>query len=403
MRLDVVNPRRTLRRRRGRQVVIVRGLTSASCAYPAVPAEDRATLGARLAASRIPRLDGVFLLSTCLRVEVVVEGDRGRLDDVVRELFGTLPDGTRIHEGAGAVEHLFRVAAGLESPIIGETEILTQFRQAVTDSQDTLSGAMTKVLQSAVSTGRAARERLPESPHGSLAVVAAQMVGPASAVAVLGSGRMATAAAHALRLLPAPPAVTMVARSPEKVTVPGVSVWPFERAAEALRRFPAVISATSAKGVLIDETSLGEVLASRAEPLTLVDLAMPPDFPAADPTLVHYLPIDQVAARAARDRRLDDVDEFVGQAAAAAWARYHTADHVGPVIARLYRSVDGVVAETVERFASKLADPADVEVLRRAVRTAARTLVARPVGRIHESERPGEVATVVAEVFGVDD
>ncbi len=377
-------------------------MTSASCAYPAVPAEDRAVLGARLSAPDVRLPTGVFVLATCLRVEVVVEGPRRRLDDVVGDLFGALPPGTTVREDADVATHLFRIAAGLESPVLGEREILTQFRQAVADAQGRLSGALTKILQSAVAAGRGARDRLPESPHGSLAVVAAQLVGPASAVAVLGAGRMATAAAEALASLPAPPDVTVVARAPEKVRLPGVTVWPFDRLGEALRRFPAVISATSAKGFLMDETSMAEILRTRDAPLTLVDLAMPPDFPVTENDLVHYLPIDRVAARAAKHRRLDEVDGFVAEEAISAWSRYRNVDDVGPLIAELYRSVDGVVSDTVDRFATKLADPADVEILRRAVRTAARTLVARPVGRIHEAERPGELAAVVAEVFGID-
>jgi len=377
-------------------------LTSASCAYPAVPAEDRAVLGARLSAPDLRLPAGVFTLATCLRVEVVVEGPRRRLDDVVGDLFGALPPGTIVREDADVTTHLFRIAAGLESPVLGEREILTQFRQAVADAQGRLSGALTKMLQTAVAAGRGARDRLPESPHGSLAVVAAQLVGPAPAVAVLGAGRMATAAAEALGSLPAPPDVTVVARAPEKVRLPGVAVWPFDRVGEALRRLPAVISATSAKGFLMDEASMAAILRTRDAPLTLVDLAMPPDFPVTESDLVHYLPIDRVAARAAKHRQLDEVDGFVEEEAASAWSRYRNVDDVGPLIAELYRSVDGVVSDTVDRFATKLADPADVEILRRAVRTAARTLVSRPVGRIHEADRPGELAAVVAEVFGID-
>lgn len=376
-----------------------------SCAYPAVVAGDRATLAARVAASEGSWPAGVFVLATCLRVEVVVEGPPQRLDELVEARFGELPEGARVMSDADTVAHLFRVAAGLESPILGEVEILTQFRQALAHAREhrTMSGGLAKVLQSAVAAGRAARERLPASPHGSLAVVAAQMVGAAPAVAVLGSGRMATAAAEALTLLPAPPEVTMVARSPEKVSVSGVSVWPFERAGDALRSFPAVISATSAKGVLLDEVSLVDLLGARTQPLTLVDLAMPPDFPVPPSNQVVYLPIDRVAERAARHRRFDDVDELVAGAASGAWRRYQTADHVGPVIAELYRSADGVVADTVERFANRLSAPTDAAVLEQAVRTAARTLLSRPVGRIHEADRPGELATLVAEVFGISD
>ena len=182
-----------------------------------------------------------------------------------------------------------------------------------------------------------------------------------------------------------------------------MAVWPFSRAAEALRTLPAVISATSADQLLMTAERLDEIVDSRSEPLTLVDLAMPPDFPTPRSAKVTYIPIDDVAARAARRHRTAEVDDLVAGAASEAWRRYESADRVGPVIARLYRSADGLVKTTVERFAAKLSNPADVKVLQQAVHTMARSLLSQPVGRIHQAERPGEVASLVAEVFGVDE
>ncbi|NIQ59508.1 MAG: hypothetical protein GWN85_40425, partial [Gemmatimonadetes bacterium] len=93
----------------------------------------------------------------------------------------------------------------------------------------------------AVSAGRQARELLPDSPHASLAAVAAQVVGGLPEVAVFGSGIMGQSVVRGLLALPAPPEIVVVARTPERVTIDGVAVWPFERTVEALETFPAIV------------------------------------------------------------------------------------------------------------------------------------------------------------------
>lgn len=385
-------------------MTIATHIAAATFAYPEVDTDTRARL--TQAMRRVDPDAGTFVLNTCLRTEVVVAGDVGRLHERIRQIFPDSPDigVAKVRQAEEAVEHLFRVVAGLESPIRGEQEILTQYRHTLQAASEggAVSGIFAKLLETAVAVGRQTRDFLPDSPHDSMGAVAAQVVGFVDRVAVLGSGAMATSVVHALRGLPAPPAVTVVARSPERVIVEGVDVWPFTRTREALEEFPAVISATSAKQRLIESEDMGAILDTRTEPLTLVDMAMPPDFSVRSSASLRYLDIDDLARMAGRRVGSDDADAAVRSAATDAYRTYADHHQVGPVIGGLTRHADTIVEDVVSRFGGRLSADHDVAVLRQAAHTVARTLLAAPISYIKQADRAAEAVDVVADAFGVD-
>ena len=380
-------------------------ISSATFAYPAVDSATRARLAGAIAG--VATDGSTFLLSTCLRTEVVVGGDGEHLRGTLERLFGPHVDVgvAKVRHDADAVEHVFRVAAGLESPIRGEAEILTQFRQTLAKATETgaVSGLFSKLIETAVAVGRQAREAMPDSPHDSMAAVAAQAVGNADRVAVLGSGAMASAVVKALQGLPAPPTITVVARHPERVTVAAADVWQFDRALEALEEFPAVISATSAKKRLVDADRMVVVVERRTSPLTLVDMAMPPDFVVSPSATLRYLDIDDLARMAERRPRGDEADELVKRAAREAHRSFVDHHQVGPVIGGLTRRADDIVEGAVARFGSRLSNEDDQAVLRQAAHTVARTLLAGPIAYIKQPDRVPEAVDVVADAFGVDE
>ena len=377
-------------------------ISSATFAYPAVDSATRALL----AGARVESDGTTFLLSTCLRTEVVVAGDSEDLHRSLQAMFGARVDIgiAKVRHDADAVEHLYRVASGLESPIRGEGEILTQFRQTLASAAEAgaVSGLFSKLIETAVAVGRQARDTMPDSPHDSMAAVAAQSVGNADRVAVLGSGAMAMAVVNALRGLPAPPMITVVARTPERVSVHDVDVLSFDRALEVLEEFPAVISATSAKKRLVDAERLAAVVQRRSSPLTLVDMAMPPDFAVSPSPTLRYLDIDDLARMAERRPRGDEADEFVRRAALEAHRSFVDHHQVGPVIGGLTRRADDIVESSVARFAGRLNDPGDQAVLRQVAHSVARKLLAGPIAYIKQADRLPEAVDVVADAFGVD-
>jgi glutamyl-tRNA reductase len=133
------------------------------------------------------------LLSTCQRVELYGTG---------RPL-PARPPGTRLLLGTEAARHLFRVAAGLESAVAGESEILGQVRRAYREAAARpLDGSLARLFEAAIATGR--RCRSGRGPSGSsLAALAAltlqeRMPPGLGPVLVVGAGYMGAAIAAAL-------------------------------------------------------------------------------------------------------------------------------------------------------------------------------------------------------------
>ncbi len=375
-------------------------VTCASFAYPEVDSDARARVASRLAAAA-PTAD-LFVLTTCLRIEVAAPVPREallhRLETVLGDHSGVVP---RVRSDAEAVTHLFRIAAGLESPVLGEREILTQYRQALTDATDKaqFDGNFAKLLQAGIGAGRKARELLPPRPHDSLGAVAAGLVTGADRVAILGAGDMAMAVLRGLSALPSPPKAVVLARRPEHVKADMAEIWSFGRIEEALLDFPAVISATSATSHLMSKAGLADIVQARTEHLTLVDLSMPPDFePPEDHRVAHY-DIDHLARIAETQPRLVDADAAVADAAAKAFRRFNGHNQVGPLVGRLMADADAVVDAAVERFGSRLSNPDDAAILRQAAHTVARSLMARPVAHLNEAGTDALDIEVIARAF----
>jgi glutamyl-tRNA reductase len=150
---------------------------------------------ARSLEGRIPSHPDWILLSTCHRVELYG--------------FGAVPDldeGLQLETGDRAVRHLIRVAAGLESAIVGEDEVLHQVREALSDGRAArpLDGRLQRLFETAIAAGRRARAGR-TAASGNLAQSAIAWLQQRSslaggAVLVVGAGRMGSALAHSARL-----------------------------------------------------------------------------------------------------------------------------------------------------------------------------------------------------------
>lgn len=385
-------------------------ISSVSYAYPAVPGDDRvdlvAALGvvetalARVAAAGIP----VFVLSTCLRIEIAVPAPPERLDEALILLFGKVPTppGLVRRVGAGAVEHLFRIVAGLESPVVGEREILIQFRHAVTAAVEhgNVTGTFHGLFDAAIGTARAVREELPADPQRSMASIAARLTEPADRVGVLGHGTMGRAVAAALLALPHGPTVEVFARRPEVIDRPELIARPLTEAPAALVTLPAVISATSAKTRLIPADELADLLATRTEPLIMVDMAMPPDFSPPDGAAVRYHNIDDLADLARDQIPREGADRMVAAAAAEFIHKIWAGKRTGNLIEHLFDKADEAVSEVVERLAGRLDSPEDRALLEQAAHTATRKILHSPVRYL--SGDGADEATTIAAAFGID-
>lgn len=150
------------------------------------------------------RFSAVLLLQTCNRVEVIVEGDVDALKEFLAE------QGRNeffFHDGKGALRHLFALASGIDSMIVGEDQIIGQLKKALADAQEagTASTFLEHCVNKAVHVGVEVRKRTLINRGavsiGSAAVQLAEAeIGSLEGkhILVVGSGEMGLLVAQAL-------------------------------------------------------------------------------------------------------------------------------------------------------------------------------------------------------------
>lgn len=241
----------------------------------------------------------VVLVSTCNRVEIYAVTDAAWPDGAA--LFRLLArDGSDVgealyvKEGAEAVKHLFAVVSGLDSMVLGETEITGQVKQAYLAAQEAkLTGRITnrlfqtafqvaKEIRTGTAIGRGA------TSVGSVAVELAERIFDqdfsAKTVMIVGAGKMGEACVRHLAKKGAN-RVLVVNRSIEKARVLAVEIsgqpLPFEQLLSALAEADIVVSSTGARRVILQRPEVAAAMRARhGRPLFLIDIAVPRDIDA---------------------------------------------------------------------------------------------------------------------------
>ena len=238
-------------------------------------------------------LEEAVLLSTCSRIEIVAASCEparaaSSLGDWLRARGGAdAGGGLYVKTGLDAVKHLFRVTAGLDSWIVGESEIQGQVRrayQAAFEARCT-GRVLNRVFQSALSAGKAVRAGTGiqtgiNSIGGAAALQAHRLFpgGKNGRVVVFGSGEAAEAVVRHLAAKSFTE-ICVANRTLEKARamaepLGGKAVGFAEGLALLATAKAAVFSVGSERAVLTKET-LAPLLAGRAEPLLLIDLGLP--------------------------------------------------------------------------------------------------------------------------------
>lgn len=278
--------------------------------------------------------EAVFL-ATCNRVEVLYAREEGDLPgeadlDTVARLLAREGDtaGARAllvqRTGSEAARHLFRVAASLDSLLVGEDQILAQVRAAYGRASDAglVGPLLGPLFHHALAVGKQARSEtdLARHPvslvnlavHELLADAAGRSAPPR--VAVLGAGEMGRLLLRALAAAGLAPAV-VANRGLEKARALASECGAVALTLDEFRagREPvdALVSATSAPEVVLDARAL-LALAARApsgRPLLGVDLAVPRDLAPCDDPRVRVVDLDAL-------RRLADANRALRAAAA---------------------------------------------------------------------------------------
>jgi glutamyl-tRNA reductase len=377
------------------------------------------------------------IVSTCNRVEVyseVASYHAGFLDlkrflsesrEVAADEFA---EPLYSHYEDEAAEHLFGVAAGIDSMVLGEPQILAQVREAYrgAEREGAVGRMLSSLFRAAIRTGRRARAEtaIGASPAGFVEAGAAMadralggLIGRSAVV--VGAGAMARLAVEHLRQRNVD-RIRVVSRSVDRARRLAAGADSeaagLERLAAAMADADLVISSTGAAGVVIGMDAVREAMSrdGRAgRPLFLLDLAVPRDIDrsVAEVPGVVLADIDDLRESLA-DRssgaaqEVEQVRAIVSQEVArfAVWRR---STRLAPLIQALRDRGEEVQAAELARVAPRLSALSDREW--GAVRALAQGIVAKllhdPIVKVKELSGPGSgdsLARALAELFGIE-
>ncbi|ASW56883.1 glutamyl-tRNA reductase [Plantactinospora sp. KBS50] len=401
----------------------------------AVTPAEHSQLAARLLAQ--PYVGEAVIVSTCNRVEIyaAVSGFHGGLGDICTVLAthagyppGELANHLYVHYDGAAVDHVFRVAAGLDSMVVGEAQILGQLRDAyhAATESDSAGRLLHELMQQALRVGKRAHTETGIDKAGQSVVTAA--VGLAAAqfadglaerpALVVGAGAMgALAVATLSRIGGGPLAVSnrSADRAVRLAAAYGATAVPAEQLTSAVAEVDVVVAATASTTPVLTREVVARALAERAgrtsAPLVLLDLAVPRDVEAEVAELPGVLVIDI-------DRLATDLPAGPAAADTAAVDRIVTAEvegfltwlrgaDVAPTVAALRSRADEVVGAELRRLAKRrpeLTDEQRGEVAHTVHRVVQR-LLHSPTVRVRQlAAEPGgdQYAALLRELFDLD-
>jgi len=239
------------------------------------------------------RFGGVLLLQTCNRVEVIVEGDVESLKEFLNAKGRT---DFFIHDGIGALRHLFALASGIDSMIVGEDQIIGQLKKALADAQEcgTSTGFLEHCINKALHVGVGVRQRTMINRGavsvGSAAVHLAEAeIGSLAGkhILVVGSGEMGLLVAQALaekHLTAMYVANRTYGRAVILANKIGGKAVRLQELYHYITLSDVVISCTSAPHPIIHTRNLAVAMKDRCwpveghpRPLILIDIAQPRD------------------------------------------------------------------------------------------------------------------------------
>ena len=342
------------------------------------------------------------VLSTCNRTEVYAVAERfhgafADIRDFFCDLAGLAADELHPHlysqHDDAAVSHLFEVAAGLDSAVLGESEILGQVRTAweVAQQEGSAKATLNLLFRHALETGKRARTetsigRGTASVSHAAVEMATERLGSLAGcrVLVVGAGEMGEGVAAALVHAGAHN-IGVTNRTPERAELLaariGGHVVPFAELPVALAETDVLLTCTGAGGTLIDFELVSSARSRSSSPLLIVDIAVPRDVAAEVTTMsnVTLLNLDDLRDWAGRALRLraeeairvnaivsEEVERFGLEA---------TARQAAPLVAQLHQRAEAIRQSEIERFSARLASLDEVQ--RAALEAVTKGIVAK--------------------------
>jgi glutamyl-tRNA reductase len=375
-----------------------------------------------------------ILLSTCHRVEAYVVAERfhGAAQDVrnfLSELGFVAPEEfsdrlyTYVDEAAAA--HLFAVSAGLDSVVLGESQILGQVRDAWerARAEGTAGARLSALFRHAVEAGKRARTEtaigrgITSLAHAAVAM-ATEHLGALEGrrVVVLGAGEMGEGMASALSGARAGGGeLVLVNRTWERAAALAERVGgrpvPFEELPRELTQADLLLSSTGAPGVVVEESDLAAATVDRPDrPLLVIDLGMPRNVAPGVGDLPSVTLLDLGDLRAFVDSGLDERRKEVARVRtvlADELSRY-TADaaarEVAPTVTALRQHAEALRAGELERHRTRLSglDEREQEAVDALTKAIVAKLLHEPTVRLKDaaaSPRGERLSTAIRDLF----
>lgn len=371
-----------------------------------------------LARGRAPE---ILLLSTCNRTEAIAHADDredgtaliGLLADWGRLDHETVSRVARVRRGRDAVSHALRVASGLDSLVLGEDQIQSQFRHALDAARcaDTLGPVLDRLGAAALACGKRVRTFTGVGRHSvSLESIAVRTVEDAlghlstRTTVVLGAGESGTLVARRLRAAGAS-RIAIVSRSRDRAEALAAAVngtaAGLAELSDALESADAIFVCTSAPHPVLTRDYIAHRAAVRGEaPLLCVDLGMPraiaPDVVSLAGVRVVTLDDLTAAADAHRRARLEHVPAAEGIVESEvsrylAWLRTRGA---AAELAELDARAEQVALDEVARALDRLpqADDFTKHIIAELGHRLARKLTHEPKQMLKRRNDPGSAA-----------
>lgn len=373
-----------------------------------------------------PAVEEAFVIQTCHRSEAYVVADEPR--DGRRALaaagFDPATEGAVAMGHEESLRHLLRVAAGLESLVVGEDQILGQVRDAYDTAQD--AGAIGHVLRQAVTKAihvgeRARTETAINEGVTSLGSAAVRLVEDevdvdGATALVVGAGEMGALAAKAFassgvdRVVVANRTTARADRVADAVDA-DTETASLADAAEHADAADVVVTATSSPDHVLDEAELAD-----AGETVVVDLAQPrdvaPGASALDAVSVHDLDDLHAVTESTREQREDaarEVEAMLEAEFQRLLAQYKR-KRADEVIARMYESADRLKAREVSTAVSKLeaaegeVSEEEREVLESMADALVSQLLAAPTKSLRDAAEEDDWSTIATalELFDPD-
>ena len=352
------------------------------------------------------------VVSTCMRTEIYCEALRfhAAVDHVLDAMAKTT--GVAQHQlvtaaierfDSVAVDHLFRVTAGLESPVLGEFEILGQVGRALEAAQKSGSArtSMQALFRHALSTGRRVRDETAiakgTTSIGRAAVdMARDTLGALGdrRVLMLGAGEMGEAMASAVGMAKEGGEVAVCNRTPEKAgaladRIDGRAV-PYDEFMEELVQTDLVLTSSAAPEVIIDLTQMEAVMAQRnGNPLVIVDMGVPRNVAleagdVAGVTVLDLVDLQNFTEAGRRDRQ-NEIASVEALIAAEVDAYFHEVEvrSLSPLFQEIYAQAERIRAGEMTKLDSRVKlDVAEREIVDAMTSALVAKLLHAPVSRM---------------------